>query len=164
MAGIVKKHWCIPLLHFKVETGNCFTLKSQKLMKIFLFYTFLFFTASTTGQAQPGSASSDSAIVGTWKGNSICQVKNSPCHDEIVVYLISKGKGIDSFNVRASKIVNSAEVNMGTMSCLLDRKRNQLKSSEGSNILTLDIKGKTIDGTLIFNGSLYRIIKLLKQD
>ena len=32
----------------------------------------------------------DTLLIGVWKGSSICQIKNSPCHDETVVYYISK--------------------------------------------------------------------------
>ena len=28
----------------------------------------------------------DTLLIGVWKGSSICQIKNSPCHDETVVY------------------------------------------------------------------------------
>jgi len=30
------------------------------------------------------------SIEGVWKGTSLCQIKDSPCHDETVVYHISK--------------------------------------------------------------------------
>ena len=43
---------------------------------------------------------------GTWKGTSLCQVKNSPCHDETVVYHISKTDTINVYRNIANKIVN----------------------------------------------------------
>jgi hypothetical protein len=39
------------------------------------------------------SGTSDLAeVVGTWEGESICQVANSPCHDEHVIYEIAEEK------------------------------------------------------------------------
>ncbi|HYK45069.1 MAG TPA: hypothetical protein VEV83_07870, partial [Parafilimonas sp.] len=52
-------------------------------------------------------------IEGVWKGTSLCQVKPSACHDESVVYHISK-KSANLYTIQANKIVNDAEVDMGT--------------------------------------------------
>lgn len=49
--------------------------------------------ASSAGQnsaAKTDSASDESQLLGTWTGESICQVKNSPCHDEKAIYRVSK--------------------------------------------------------------------------
>ena len=46
---------------------------------------------------------------GIWKGTSLCQIKNSPCHDEIVVYHISRDSTGKSYEVIANKIVNGKE-------------------------------------------------------
>ncbi len=110
------------------------------------------------------SAKAQTNLIGIWKGTSICQVKNSPCHDEIVVYHISKGEGIDSFNIQANKIVNGVEEDMGILQCKLERKRNQLISTSYKSLWTFNLKGKSMDGTLMVQGALYRIIKLSKQE
>ena len=52
-------------------------------------------------------------LEGTWKGTSLCQQKQSACHDENVVYHISK-KAANIYTMQASKIVNGAKQNMGT--------------------------------------------------
>lgn len=106
---------------------------------------------------------SDSDILGVWKGTSICQIKNSPCHDEIVVYYISKVSGLDTFNIKANKIVNGKEEEMGDIGFKLDRKNNRLTSTAYNSLWTFNIKGKDLDGTLYHEGKLYRIIKLTKQ-
>ena len=106
---------------------------------------------------------SDSTLTGVWKGTSICQVKNSPCHDEVVVYHITKAAGLDSFDIAANKIVNAVEEEMGTVSCKLDRKNHQLLSTSHNGIWKFNIVGSHMDGILIYNGSLYRIINVSKQ-
>jgi hypothetical protein len=40
-------------------------------------------------EAQAGEEADSSRIAGTWPGNSVCMVKDSPCHDEINVYRFS---------------------------------------------------------------------------
>ena len=98
----------------------------------------------------------DSVVIGIWKGTSICQIKNSPCHDEVVVYYISKAQGIDT-------IVNGKEEEMGIIGFKLDKKNNRLLSTDYNSLWTLTFKDKDLDGTLYQKGNLYRIIKLKKQ-
>jgi hypothetical protein len=58
-------------------------------------------------------------IEGLWKGSSICQVKESPCHDEQVVYHILQDSN-KLFQVTMNKIINGKEDYMGTMPFHLD--------------------------------------------
>lgn len=53
---------------------------------------------------------------GTWEGESICTVKNSPCNDEHVVYEIARGDK-DKLLIEAYKIVNGEKQSMGTITC-----------------------------------------------
>jgi hypothetical protein len=55
--------------------------------------------------------------VGVWRGTSVCQVRPSPCNDEIVVYRITRLKATDSISVDARKIVNAQEEAMGVLAC-----------------------------------------------
>jgi hypothetical protein len=130
-------------------------------LKTILFTVLLFCLAFHPAKAQKASA--DSLLIGVWKGTSICQVKSSPCHDEVVVYYISKAQGIDTFTILANKIVNGIEEEMGTISCKFDKKNNQLISTSYNSLWTFNVKGKDLDGTLIYRGNLYRIIKVSKQ-
>src|SRR6476469_6392264 len=63
------------------------------------------------------------SIEGKWKGTSICQIKNSPCHDEQVVYHISKDTGLNNFQVIDNKIVNGKEDYMGTLHFIYDSQK-----------------------------------------
>ncbi len=104
----------------------------------------------------------DTLLTGAWKGSSICQVKNSPCHDETVVYYISKKAGTDTFYINGNKIVNGVEEQMGILTFTLNRLTNQIVSSSyGSWAFTI-MQGK-LEGTLVSRGVLYRIINLTKQ-
>jgi len=51
-------------------------------------------------------------IAGTWKGTSLCQVKDSPCHDEIAIYHAVKAEG-NNYRFQMNKMVNGKEVEMG---------------------------------------------------
>ena len=105
----------------------------------------------------------DTLLIGVWKGSSICQIKNSPCHDETVVYYISKKPGIDTFYINGNKIVNGVEEEMGILPFTLNKKTNQLISTS-YGLWTFTIKQRKLEGTLVSKGALYRIINLTKQN
>jgi hypothetical protein len=127
----------------------------------FFMVTVLFVVSILTVVASPG----DSLIVGTWKGTSICQVKNSPCHDEIAVYHITKGDKTGTYHIVANKVVNGTEVDMGVFDFSFDARTNTLTYTDETRNASwkFKINGKTMDGTLYAKGQLYRIIKLSKE-
>jgi len=104
----------------------------------------------------------DTLLIGVWKGSSICQIKNSPCHDETVVYYISKKPGIDTFYINGNKVVNGVEEEMGILPFSLNKETNQLVSTS-YGLWTFTIKQGKMEGTLFSKGALYRIINLTKQ-
>lgn len=130
-------------------------------MKQHILTSLIFISGFYYGEAQTKKI--DSMLVGSWRGTSICQVKNSPCHDETVVYHISKGKGMNDFVVQASKIVNGVEDDMGTIPFVYDEKKNALVSSAYDSQWNFKLTNNKLDGTLISQGSLYRIIQLTKS-
>ena len=131
--------------------------------KTILFSILLYCLTCHQLKAQNILSRQDSSIIGVWKGTSICQIKNSPCHDENVVYRISKGQGIDTFNVSGNRIVNGKEVEMGIIPFRFDKSTNQLTASM-HGLWTLNLRGKVLEGTLTSNGSLFRIVKLSKEN
>jgi hypothetical protein len=104
-------------------------------------------------------------IAGTWKGTSICQVKNSPCHDETVVYHITKLDSANLFKVSANKIVNNAEEFMGDINLTYDPATHTLFSIDTERDATwrFIIKGEKMEGTLVLKKNLYRIVNLSKE-
>ncbi|MGE5750155.1 MAG: hypothetical protein ACM31F_09360 [Gemmatimonas sp.] len=71
------------------------------------------------GAAAQSSSHQPAAIapVGVWRGTSVCLVRPSACHDEIVVYRIARTKAEDSLTVDARKIVRGEEQDMGVLTC-----------------------------------------------
>jgi hypothetical protein len=132
----------------------------NKSTHFFLFS--LLWLAANGSDAQNTSPGTDSLLIGTWKGSSICQVRNSPCHDETVVYHISKKPGNDTFYIQANKIVNGIEEDMGILPCLFDEKRNLLRSTVNNNIWSFLLKKDELEGELVYQEKLYRKIKLKK--
>ena len=132
------------------------------MLKSILLYFLIPYLVINSTQAQTELNKADTLLIGTWKGTSICQIKNSPCHDETVVYHISKKTGVDSFYVNANKIVNGMEEEMGILPFVYDKKTNQFTST-AYGIWTFNIDGVKLEGTLLVRGELYRKIKLNKQ-
>src|SRR4029078_8665770 len=132
------------------------------MLKSTPLFSVIFCLASVSNQAQTGPVKGDTLLIGTWKGTSICQIKNSPCHDETVVYHISKYTGVDTFYINASKIINDVEEEMGILPFIYNGKTNQLTST-AYGIWTFNMQGAKLEGTLSVHGDLYRKIILYKQ-
>ena len=107
-------------------------------------------------------------IEGIWKGTSLCQVKPSACHDENVVYHISK-KSANVYTIQANKIVNGAEEDMGTFnSVVYDETKQTLTFSmkdrqQRSNVWLFKLDGMQMHGTLTQETTLFRIVELKKS-
>lgn len=134
----------------------------MKILLANLFSLTLCFL-SKLNHAQSSLVRLDTLLPGTWKGTSICQLINSPCHDETVVYHISKNTAPDTFYINAGKIVNGVEEGMGIIPCVYNTKTNQLNSTAYKGTWTFNIEGDKLEGTLIFHGDLYRKIIVYKH-
>jgi stress response protein SCP2 len=128
----------------------------MKLQRLIVALSILTFGKSVTAQS----------FEGIWKGTSLCQVKNSPCHDEIVVYHISKDSTGKSYNMVANKIVNGKEEYMGTIPFTYDDKQKVFVSIDSARNATWEFKvtGSAMKGTLMYKGDLYRIIDVKKEN
>ena len=131
-------------------------------MKPILTCALLFLLASNSNQAQTAQVDLDTLFAGKWMGTSLCQIKNSPCHDEKVVYHISKNKGVDTFYIKANKIVNGVEEEMGILPFVYNTKTKQLISN-AYGVWTFNQEGNKLEGTLFVRGDLYRKILVYKQ-
>ncbi len=107
----------------------------------------------------------DTLLTGTWKGTSICQIKSSPCHDEISVCHISKTDKEGIYRLIMNKMVNGVEEDMGVLDFTYDAVAGTLSYKDEAHNAEwkFTIKGKTMDGTAIVKGQLYRVIKLTKE-
>lgn len=81
-------------------------------------------------------AQKSTSVAGTWEGDSLCTVRDSPCHDEHVVYEIARDTTPENnpdrlgprleWKIDAYKIVNGERQFMGTIPCSLDDKKKTL--------------------------------------
>jgi hypothetical protein len=102
-------------------------------------------------------------IEGVWKGASFCQVKNSGCTDEMLVFSISK-QDTKKYAIVMHKLVKGKETEMGTMIFLYDEGKRQLMSSQSSGeVWTLDVRDGKINGKVVYNKQLQRNIILKKS-
>jgi hypothetical protein len=105
-------------------------------------------------------------VVGAWEGESICQVTNSRCHDEHVIYEIFENNGAaGKIKIEGYKVVNSEKQWMGTLLCNYRSADHILTCTpkEGKpSYWTFQIKGGTMSGTLVLpeGKTLYRKMNL----
>lgn len=113
-----------------------------------------------------GKSATAQSFEGVWKGTSICQVKNSPCHDEIVIYYISKDSAGRSYKMTANKVVNGKEEDMGTLPFTYDEKQKVFVCVDSARSARWEFKvtGNTMKGTLMYKGDLYRIVDVKKEN
>ena len=90
----------------------------------------------------------DMIVAGDWSGTSICQLKNSGCHDEQAYYKITKTKNPLIYHVTGYKIVKNDTLNMGTLDFNYDKVSHSLTCTTQNGIFKLVITGNNIDGEL----------------
>lgn len=106
-------------------------------------------------------------IAGTWRGSSLCQVKDSPCHDEMAVYHAKK-LNPNTYQFQMNKMVNGKEEEMGPLVFTWNAQLKTLigvnKSSRGTGTWRFQLEGNKMHGTLTIDDStLFRIIELQKD-
>jgi hypothetical protein len=105
------------------------------------------------------------SFTGVWKGGSVCQIKDSACHDEASVYYVSPGSEPNTFQMKMNKIVDGKEETIGTVNCTTD-------SNVGSYVCRLNptstwtwwLNKTSLDGEMQYRGQVYRKIHLVRQD
>ena len=105
---------------------------------------------TTFGQKQTADS-----LFGDWTGESKCVGSNPYCHDEIVVYHLSRSKQDPAkINLSADKIVNGKPDFMGEFDMTFDSEKMTLtaeftiKRTGGKGVWLFTIKGDKMDGTL----------------
>lgn len=94
-------------------------------------------------------------LIGDWYGESKCVGKNPSCHDEVVVYHISRiEKEPAKVHLSADKIVDGKPEFMGEFDFVFDEKKNTLTTdfkiprTGGTGLWLFKIDGDKIEGTL----------------
>lgn len=119
--------------------------------------TLLLFSACVSASTQ--------GVAGNWTGESICTIKDSPCHDEKVIYHVTEPNDSGDLKIEADKIVNGAPDFMGTLDCKFDAKASTVTCPMKNGIWRFDVKGDTMTGTLTLpDGRLFRRINVKKED
>src|SRR5258708_16853571 len=101
----------------------------MKVVMLFASAAFIlpFGAAQSNSAESAASGDSESAMTGDWRGESVCQVRESGCHDEDSLYHISKiAEKPHWYSLRADKIVEGKPVTMGTSECSYDAKKHAL--------------------------------------
>jgi hypothetical protein len=124
-------------------------------MKPVFFVLFLLLVPTLMAQSK--------GAVGQWEGESICTVKNSPCHDEHVIYRITRdSSAVQKLKIAAYKIVNGDELYMGDLDCRYVTEASEFRcQNKPTDLWVYNVNGDIMTGTLTINGStLYRRINL----
>jgi hypothetical protein len=121
--------------------------------------------AAHSTRVKAALAQDGAALIGTWKGESLCQVKDSPCNDEKVVCTIARAKESGKVNITADKIVDGRPVTMGVGDWDYDKEKNILTLVIPHGVWKLTINANKIDGILTLSDkTIYRRMWLKKDD
>lgn len=136
---------------------------TKKYYLILFIACFCIFNAQLSASATKKIFASVDPLEGIWKGSSICRVKNSSCHDETVVYYISKVPGSNNYKITANKIVNGVEEGMGDLTCTYNSSKQQIACNKMKDASwNFQINSNTMSGKLYYKNILFRLIKVSK--
>ena len=126
--------------------------------------TILVSLRGEAAQSQPASAD-DSSVAGDWRGNSICVVRESACHDEDSLYHVARlAEKPTWFSMKLDKIVDGKPVTMGTQECNYDSTKKSLVCEFPRCVMRFTIQGDKMEGTMtLTDGTLWRKITLKKS-
>lgn len=103
-------------------------------------------------------------LIGTWIGESICQVKNSPCHDEKAIYRISKAKEAGKVTIDLGKIVDGKAESMVVLDFKYEKKNKKLVCTYKHGVWEFTVNGDQMTGTLTTPDKVvYRRVSLKKD-
>lgn len=114
------------------------------------------------------AAAAADPVSGTWEGSSLCQVKPSPCHDEHVIYRVTR-TGTARYKIDAYKVVDGRQLFMGAIEVVLDPAGAQLEGpvmsgGKSRGRLHMSLKGMHLSGRItLADGTLYRLIEADKH-
>lgn len=110
------------------------------------------------------SSQAEAELIGTWKGDSICQVKSSPCNDEKAIYLVSKAKEAGKFTLDLGKMVNGQPESMTVVDFTYDAQKHTLICEQKYGTWALTVRGDKMEGTLTTPDKvIYRRMTLQKE-
>jgi hypothetical protein len=142
-------------------------MKVAKSLLVIVFMTIL----CTIGPAQVDAQQAqqipadDSSLVGDWRGESVCVVRDSACRDEDSLYRLTKLAGKPGWlSMKLDKIVDGKPVTMGTVECSYDSAKHTLTCEFPRGVFRFTIQANKMAGTMnLTDGTLWRKITLRKS-
>jgi hypothetical protein len=102
--------------------------------------------------------------VGVWRGTSLCTVHPSPCHDEVVVYRITRVNASDSLSLDARKIVKGQEEEMGVLACRSAASGARITCTMPNGVWRFTIRGDSLVGDLrLPDNTKFRDVKVARS-
>jgi len=142
-------------------------MKSAKSLVIVFCLAVLNTIGVAHGHARrvPHTASDDSAVLGDWRGESICVVRESACRDEDYLYHVAKlDERPGRFSIKLDKIVDGKPVTMGTMECAYNSVKQALTCEFPRGVMRFIVNANKMEGTMTLpDGSLWRKLSLKKS-
>jgi hypothetical protein len=120
---------------------------------------------------RPGQQGGDlSKLIGDWSGESICVGNNPSCHDEKVIYHISRSSaGAGRVTLAADKIVDGKPEPMGELEFTYDSRHETLtgefQNARYHGLWEYAVKGNIMEGTLSLlpDKTIVRRIKVIRN-
>ena len=104
-------------------------------------------------------------IAGSWTGDSTCTIRDSPCHDEHVIYHLTEPDASGKLQIQADKVVDGKPVDMGTLDCTFDKTAVAITCKIPQGTWNFTIAGKKMTGTLTHpDGRLFRKVSVTKDE
>ena len=110
------------------------------------------FSARQHAAAQTKTSDEFAAVLGEWRGESICLARKPICKDEKVIYRIRRSAEDPSrISVIADKIVDEHPVYMGTLACDYEKIKQVLSCEMPQGVWKFTVAGMKMQGTLTLN-------------
>jgi len=107
----------------------------------------------------------NSSPLGDWRGESICVVRESACHDEDSLYHFTKlAEKPGWFSIKLDKIMNGKAITMGSMECSYDTAKQSLNCAFPRGVMRFIVSANKMEGTMTLpDGTLWRKLSLKKS-
>ena len=142
-------------------------MKLARLLLLALAIATLNSFAAAQGDARPAQQvpADDSSLLGDWRGESVCVVRDSACRDEDSLYHVTRLAGKPGwFSMKLDKIVDGKPVTMGTTECSDDSAKRILTCEFPRGVFRFTIQANKMAGTMnLTDGTLWRKISLSKS-
>ncbi len=120
---------------------------------------------SSASNAKPAD-SGDSLPLGDWRGDSICVVRESACHDEKSLYHVARLPDKPGWvSIRLDKIVDGKPVTMGAEECRYDAEKRSLTCEFARGLMQFTVAGSKMEGTMLLTDkTMWRKINLKNDE